>query len=159
MSRLTLYLFFLFSFFFTTQLFGQTSEEEFLYANLGYKEQLLKGLDDKKGYSWKPLSDYTYSDKKGMIGKKFQQSKFLFEGLYRDGESTPCALVAIYLENETMEKKNGTFICIPHPNSGQTVAGKARDYFDDEVKFNSDQLFHYSIALGRLSMYLAQGDF
>ncbi len=139
--------------------FGQTSEEEFLYANLGYKEQLLKGLDDKKGYNWKPLSDYTFSDKKGMLGKKSFSSKFIFEGLYRDGEDEPCAIVGIYLENETMEKKNGTFMCIPHPNSGQSVIGKARSYFDDDVKFNSDQLFEYSIALGRLAMLLAQGDF
>ncbi|NJO87153.1 MAG: hypothetical protein HC821_03880 [Lewinella sp.] len=33
---------------------AQTTEEEYRYVTYGYQEQLEKGLDDKKGYSWKP---------------------------------------------------------------------------------------------------------
>ena len=87
---------------------AQTTEEEFLYANLGYKEQLLKGLDDKKGYRWEAITTYSYREK-----SKNPESSFLFEGLYRMGELQPCAVVVIYRENSYTEKREGLFFCIP----------------------------------------------
>ncbi len=136
---------------------AQTTEEEYLYATFGYNEQLDKGMDDKKGYSWKTLTDYNFVNKKGtLMWKKSQVSKFEFEGLYRDGESAPCAIVTIYKEDEDMKKKDGVFLCIPHPDSGQDVLAKAETYFQEEIDFDADVLSYYSLALSKLAIHLAQ---
>ena len=137
--------------------YAQTTEEEYLYVTFGYDEQLDKGLDDKKGYSWKPLTDYKFVNKKGtLMWKKSQVSKFEFEGLYRDGESTPCAIVSIYKEDADMKKKDGVFVCIPHPDSGQEVLAKAETYFLEEIDFDADVLSYYSLALSKLAIHMAQ---
>ncbi len=137
--------------------YAQTTAEEYLYATFGYNEQLDKGLDDKKGYSWKALTDYKFVNNKGtLMWKKSQVSKFEFEGLYRDGESAPCAIVVIYKEDEDMKKKDGVFICIPHPDSGQEILAKAEKYFREEIDLDADVTTYYSLALSKLAIYLAQ---
>jgi len=137
---------------------AQTSEEEYLYVTYGYKEQLLKGLDDKKGYSWKPITEYKYVNDSGtLVWKKSLVSKFEFEGLYRSGETAPCAIVAIYKEDETMKKKDGQFICIPHADSGQDIIAKAKKYFEEEIGFDKNILSYYSLGLSKLAITLAQG--
>lgn len=130
---------------------AQTSEEEFLYANLGYQEQLLKGLDDKKGYRWKVITEYLYQDK-----PKHPKRSFQFEGLYREGERRPCAIVVIYREDRQEEKRDGTFFCIPSSESEAEILAKAQTYFVKEVKFNDSVKLAYIQALSKLAMYLAR---
>lgn len=137
--------------------FSQTSEEEYLYVTYGYKEQLLKGLDDKKGYSWRPITEFNFLNDSGkLVWKKSLPSKFEFEGLYRDEEDTPCAIVAIYKEKESMKKKDGLFICIPHAKSDQAILAKADTYFEEEIDFDKAVLKHYSGGLSKLAIVLAQ---
>jgi hypothetical protein len=147
------------SFFIAYPNFAQTTEEEYLYLTYGYKEQLLKGLDDKKGYRWEPVTDYKFILEGGglpLIGSKERApGKFEFEGLYRTHQNAPCAIVAIYKEWATMEKRDGLFIPIPHPASGQEVLDKAKTYFTDEVKFKTDIRTQYILALQKLAMHLA----
>jgi hypothetical protein len=139
-------------------LVAQTTEEEYLYVSFGYKEQLLNGLDDKKGYSWKQLSEYKFVyDNEKLIGRKSGMvSIFSFEGLYRAGETKPCAIVAIYREKESLKKRDGVFICLPHPKSGTDIFAKVQTHFEKTVDFNSVQLRHYGLALGRLATTIAQ---
>ncbi len=135
---------------------SQTTEEEYLYVTYGYKEQLLKGLDDKDGYSWSTLAEFPFVNASGnLLWKKSIPSKFVFEGLYRDDESRPCAIVAIYKEKADMARKDGTFICLPHPESGQEIIGKAKVYFEEEIDFDKDLLNYYSQGLHKLAMTLA----
>ncbi|MBK8565986.1 MAG: hypothetical protein IPN76_22255 [Saprospiraceae bacterium] len=139
---------------------AQTTEEEYLYVTYGYKEQLLKGLDDKKGYHWEPITDYKFTDEGGGLpfiggGKDKMPGKFEFEGLFRAGDKAPCAIVAIYKEQENMEKRDGLFIPIPHPDSGQDVLNRAKEYFTKDVKFKPEIRTHYILALQKLSMHLA----
>jgi hypothetical protein len=136
---------------------AQTSEDEFLYVTYGYKEQLLKGLDDKKGYSWKLLLEYkfVYDDKK-MIGRNAYTSSFIFEGLYRAGETKPCAIVVIHKKDEKANKRDGLFICLPHPKSDSGILAKLNAYYDKNVDFNTTLFRHYSLALGKLSTTIAQ---
>ncbi len=142
---------------FHSLLFCQTSEEEYLYVTYGYKEQLLKGLDDKKGYYWKPITEYKFTDESGtLVWKKSMVSKFEFEGLYRDDETAPCAIVAIYKSNETMKKKDSVFIPIPHADSSQETIAKAKKYLEEDINFAKSTLSFYSLALGKLAMVLAQ---
>lgn len=140
-----------------TFLSAQTSGEEYLYLTYGYKEQLLKGLDDKKGYSWKPLAEFKFSNESGkLMWKKALVSKFEFEGLFRENETAPCAIVAIYKEKEDIKKKDGLFIPIPHADSGQEIIGKAKTYFEEEVDFDKNVLSFYSLGLSKLAIVLAQ---
>lgn len=140
-----------------TILSAQTSDEEYLYLTYGYKEQLLKGLDDKKGYSWQPLSEFKFSNESGkLMWKKALISKFEYEGLFRDNETAPCAIVAIYKEEEDMKKKDGIFIPIPHAESGQDIVAKAKIYFEEEIDFDKNLLSFYCLGLSKLAVVLAQ---
>jgi hypothetical protein len=140
-----------------TVLSAQTTDEEYLYLTYGYKEQLLKGLDDKKGYSWKPLAEFKFSNESGkLMWKKALISKFEFEGLIRENETAPCAIVAIYKEKEDMKKRDGLFIPIPHADSGQDIIAKARKYFEEEIEFDKNILSFYSLGLSKLAVVLAQ---
>lgn len=140
-----------------SSLLGQTTEEEFLYTALGYKEQLLKGLDDKAGYRWKPICGYTFPNESGkLIWKKSAISSFEFEGLYRSGENAPCSIVAIFKEDAAARKRDGLFICLPDPASGQEIIAKARKYFLEEVELSDKELEEYTFALGKLALTLAQ---
>lgn len=134
-------------------LYGQTTEEEYQYVTYGYREQLQKGLDDKKGYNWEPILQYKFQyevDK--FIGKESHTGLFDFEGLYRTGSATPCATVAIYREKDNMSKKDGVYICIPHHESTQGVLDKAEQYLKDKVNFSKQLTHHYAIALGKMAM-------
>ena len=138
-------------------LFSQTTHDEYLYTTYGYKEQLLKGLDDKKGYSWKPITEFAFTQKAGkLMWKKSSRSKFEFEGLYRVGEYAPCSIVVIYKEQEHLPKREGTFICLPHPNSGKDILAKSAQYFEEEIGFEKNVLNYYSQSLSKLAMVLAQ---
>ncbi len=135
---------------------SQTSMEEYLYVTFGYKEQLQKGLDDKKGYSWKPLLQHKFSFKKGgFITDQYQVGVFDFEGLYRDGESAPCATVAIFKETEGMAKKDGVFGCIPHPKTEKDIQALAEKYLLEKTQFSVRVFQQYAIGLGKLAMKLA----
>lgn len=143
-------------------LFCQISEEEYLYLKLGYKEQLLKGLDDKKGYSWKTITQYSFYPEKGSVvpfskGKSHTKSVIDFEGLFREGEPTACAIVAIYREDEQMKKRDGIFVPIPHHKSDKEIIRKAETYFEEEIKFDAKLMLKYSLALSKLSTTLTQG--
>ena len=137
----------------------QTSEEEYLYLTYGYKEQLLKGLDDKAGYHWIPVTEYRFQhEKKGIsiLGKtEGGIGQFIFEGLFRDGEDAPCAIIAIYKETESMEKREGAFIPIPHPRSGQDILAKAELYMDKDIKLKPELRMNYILALQKVAMQLA----
>lgn len=136
---------------------GQTTPEEYLYITLGYKEQLQKGLDDKKGYSWKRLYQHKFVNDNGkLVGKKVRISFFEFEGLYRTGEPKPCGVVGIYRETEGTPKKDGMFWCLPHAKSGQDIVAKADKYFAEEVGFDKALLEAYALALHRFTMVLSQ---
>ncbi len=139
---------------------SQTGEEEYLYLTFGYQEQLQKGLDDKKGYSWKPITKYKFTDKMGlpMLRRNGMVSSFDFEGLFREGEDTPCSIVCIYRKDENMKKRDGVFIPIPHHESGQDIRAKADEYLKSEVNFKSEVMYHYAIALGRLAIKQSQNE-
>lgn len=135
---------------------SQTTTEEYLYVTFGYKEQLQKGLDDKKGYAWKPLSQHQFPYKKsGFLNSQYQTGVFDFEGLYRNGETRPCAIVAIFRERQGLHKKDGTFVCIPHLLTDKDIQTKAEKYLLEEARFSENVFQQYSIGLGKLAIKLA----
>lgn len=135
---------------------AQTTMEEYLYVTYGYKEQLQKGLDDKKGYSWKPLLLHKFAYKRnGFFNGQYQTGVFEFEGLYREGESTPCAIVSIFREREGLYKQEGVFVCIPHPRTEKDIQDKAEQFLLDEAKFSENIFQQYALGLGKLAIRLA----
>lgn len=132
---------------------AQTTLEEYLYVTYGYKEQLQKGLDDKKNYHWQVLMQHKFPFKKsGFLQGQYQTGVFDFEGLYRTGESHPCAIVAVFRFREGLPKKDGVFVCIPHPKTDKDIQAKAEKYLMEETDFSESVFQQYAIALGKLAM-------
>jgi hypothetical protein len=130
--------------------------EEYLYVTYGYKEQLQKGLDDKKGYAWKVLSQHKFPYKKsGIFSGQYQVGVFDFEGLYRSTDSIPCAIVAVFREREGVFKKDGVFVCIPHPQTERDIHERAEKHLLEEAKFSESVFQQYAIGLGKLAIRLA----
>lgn len=135
---------------------SQTTQEEYLYVTLGYKEQLQKGLDDKKGYSWKSLYQHQFPYKKsGFLNGKVETGVFDFEALYRYNEAQPCSFVAIFREKQGIGKKDGKFVCIPHPLSQKDIHAKAEKHLCEEANFSGPVFQQYAIALSKLAIKLA----
>lgn len=135
---------------------AQTTLEEYLYVTYGYREQLQKGLDDKKNYHWQVLMQHKFPFKKsGFLQGQYQTGVFDFEGLYRTGETTPCAIAAIFRSREGLPKKDGVFVCIPHPKTDKDIQAKAEKYLVEETDFPESIFQQFSIALGKLAMTLA----
>jgi len=142
--------------FFTGPIIAQTSTEEYLYVTFGYKEQLQKGLDDKKGYAWKHLLQHQFPHKKsGFLNSQYQTGLFDFEGLYRNGETNPCAFVVIFRERQGLHKKDGMYVCIPHPLTDKDIQAKAQKYLLEAAKFSESVFQQYAIGLGKLAIKLA----
>jgi hypothetical protein len=67
------------------QSIAATTEEEFNMASVGYKMYLQMGVEIKKGYKITDIKEFEYGDRKATI-----------KGLYRPGETKPCALIMVY---------------------------------------------------------------
>jgi hypothetical protein len=97
-------------FFGNTKVFSQsktgTTEEEYNYVTKGYKVQIESGLDMKKGYTLKDLGEWNlkYSD---------VSRGFAFKGLYRENDSIPCAVMAIYQKKRSGKPAISEYYCIP----------------------------------------------
>jgi len=91
----------------------QTTLEEYNYLTKGYKIQIESGLDMKKGYTLKYLLESVI------------QFKTKFYGLYRDDETSPCAILAIQ-DVKTLISPTTYYICIPHYKSSSEIWDKFR---------------------------------
>lgn len=100
--------------------FGQTTLEEYNYLSKGYKIQLESGLDMKKGYIIKDISETNETFVGGF------ERTVLFKHLYRENESKPCATLMIQKRPDTGYIE---YFCIPHKDSSLEIWQKARvDY-------------------------------
>jgi len=87
--------------------FGQTTNEEYNYITKGLKIQLSSGLDPKKGYEFKLVSNRDNSGKKIEIWKVIRT----------ENKSIACLFVK-FTNFSTF------FFCIPNPNSEQVIINK-----------------------------------
>lgn len=86
---------------------SQTTMEEYNYLSEGYKMQIEKGLDMKKGYIIKEYDTW------GMDYGTFER-QVIFKGLFREGKDKPCAILMILRRTNSDYEE---FICIPHYDS------------------------------------------
>ncbi len=90
---------------------AQTTQEEFDYCTKGFKTQLEKGLEMKKGYSIGHTATH-------QVGQSHAQ----YRELYRDDEDYPCAwIIRVYNEYSSY------YLCLPHVHSDSEIWNQ---YFD-----------------------------
>lgn len=98
---------------------AQTTLEEYNYVTKGYKIQVESGLDMKTGYVLKDLFEVfvriEISDSPFGVAPKTIKTKA--KGLYRTGQTSPCAIMLI----ETAGSKIGKPVCIPHYLSEESI--------------------------------------
>jgi hypothetical protein len=99
---------------------SQTTEEEYNYLTKGYQIQLESGLDMKKGYTMKDLTEYVVNFQSGNY------KKVTFKYLYKDEAKKNVAVLAIFSfykkeENKTLSK----YICIPLSNTDTLLMDRA----------------------------------
>ncbi len=82
-----------------------TTETEYNYVKKGYKTQIEQGLDMKKGYTFKELHTNFYGT-----------YKMKFKGLYRDGQTYPCAILIVMEYDGDVD-----YVCIPHHESEKKI--------------------------------------
>ncbi|MFZ4796764.1 MAG: hypothetical protein ACOYMA_04675 [Bacteroidia bacterium] len=127
--------------------YSQTTEEEFNYLTKGYQIQMESGLDMKKGYSTKEITDYIVNFQSGNY------KKVTFRYLYKEDTKKNVAVLAQFTfykkeENKTISK----YLCIPLSNSELTITDRA---FKQIVEFTDPENVNVMArALIKLSSHL-----
>lgn len=137
-----------------------TTLEEYNYLSKGYKDQIDKGLDMKKGYILKNvISDF--SDAISFSPEQTYKRHSEFKLLFKEGDSKPCAILMI-LTVYHKSKLNAThYFCIPTYNSNLWTNLKEDLYkvyiekYEISTKLNRVDLFqHYLNSLKMISYAL-----
>jgi len=129
----------------TTFAFGQTTQDEYNFITKGYKIQVESGLDMKKGYSLKDITEYsTNSD--GTI------RKVEFKALIRDGEKKPCAILCKYKRVDTERTE---YLCIPTYDAPIEIWEQTFKSFESLSSWSGNAELTVMNALSRLSSFYA----
>ncbi len=117
-----------------------TTPEEYNIGLAGYKMFVQMKVDIKKGYKINDLSSFEYGERKAD-----------FKGLYRDGETKPCAVIMVY------SKLRGApeYYCIPTADAPEELWDRLRTASNGETDSKSEQLQFFSFALAKGMMWFA----
>lgn len=88
---------------------SQTTIEEYNYITRGYKDQLEKGLDMKKGYLFSEISTIQTNERTATL-----------KALNRI-DSKGAKIIAAYMIIYKKVDAESEYICIPHPNSEEKI--------------------------------------
>lgn len=124
------------------QLIAPTTEEEYNYGAVGYKIQLQNRLETREGYHIKDAEGCEESDR-----------KMEFKVLYRDGESQPCAVIAIFTKVRTAP----LYFCIPTTNANPALWDKFYKSLTVGTDNPAGQLQFSNYCIARLMMGFASG--
>jgi hypothetical protein len=117
-----------------------TTEDEYLYGISGYKLQLNMKLTMKPGYT---LQDYTAVEE--------PERKVEFKGLFRKGETAPCAIIMIY----TKVRGTPNYYCIPTTDATPELWKKFNDSLIDDNNNAQPQMQFFAKSLANLAQQLA----
>ncbi len=125
----------IFFLFISLSITAQTSQEEYDYVTKELKEQLVKGLELKKGYT---LEEFLKSD---MSEESWDITFYLFK---KEDVKTPVAIVLV--SRSSISYLGSFFYCIPAINSKSEIWEK----FKESIKGFEDCLtYEYSLALSK----------
>lgn len=122
------------------QKIAPTSNDEYLYGAVGYKLQLNAKLDVKKGYH---LNDFTPIEE--------AERKVEFKGIFRSGETKPCAIIMIY----TKLRNTPQYYCIPTADAAPELWQKFFKSLLDDTENQQPQLQFFAYCLGNLAAQLS----
>ena len=106
-----------------------TTEEEFNFITKGYKIQIESGLDMKKGYTFEDYGDWGLT--KGTEVRNVE-----FKGLFRTGQTKPCAIMMIYKRTDITTGAT-YYLCIPSPVQAMKFGKKALDLLNETITDNT----------------------
>ncbi len=124
------------------QLVSPTTEEEYNYGAFGYRIQLQNRLETKAGYILKDAEGCEEADR-----------KMEFKLLFRDGESQPCAVFAIFTKIRTAP----IYYCIPTANASAALWDKFYKSLTVGTDNPAGQLQFSNYCFARLMMGFANG--
>ncbi len=122
------------------QKIAATTHDEYLYGSVGYKLQLNAKLDVKQGYY---LKDYTPVEE--------ADRKTEFKGIFRKGETIPCAIIMIY----TKLRNAPQYYCIPTADAAPQLWQKFFKSLTDDSENQQPQLQFFAYCLGNLAAQLS----
>ncbi len=113
---------------------SQTSEAEYQYITVGYKNQVInEGGDLKKGYKLTEMGS-------SGLTKGSETRTFTFKGLVRENSTKPCAIMVIYKKTDSQDASatKSWYACIPSTVSEPEIWQKALDGINERVKTEND---------------------
>ena len=116
-----------------------TTATEYLYASVGYKMQLNAKLPAKEGYT---LKDYKLIEE--------PDRKVEFKGVFRTGETKPCAFIMIYTKLRTTPQYYG----IPTASANAELWQKFFDSLKDDSENQQPQLQFFAYCLANLAVQI-----
>lgn len=131
----------------TSKMNAQTTQDEYNYLTKGYKEQIEKGYDMKKGYTMTDLGNWG-------LNYGAQQRQCTFKGLVRQGQKQPCAILMIYQRTDIANGANW-YICIPSNNSSDEMWQQTLAFINSNLKDNNPMLETFIWALMKFSSHMA----
>ena len=124
------------------QIISPTTEDEYNYGAVGYKIQLQAKLDTKEGYYLKDAE-----------GCEESERKMEYKIMYRDGETQPCAVIAIF----TKIRQAPLYYCIPTRNANPEIWDKFYKSLTAGTDNPASQLQFFDYCFARLMMGFAAG--
>lgn len=118
-----------------------TTSTEYLYASVGYKMQLNAKLPAKEGYTLKDYKPIEQPDR-----------KVEFKGVFRKGETKPCAFIMIYTKLRTTPQYYG----IPTANADAELWQKFFESLKDDSENQQPQLQFFAYCLANLAAQISE---
>ena len=133
------------SFYATRNQSEPTTQDEYHFVTNGYKIQAESGLDMKKGYSLKDITDYS-TNSNGSI------RTVEFKALFKDGQNKPCAILCKYKRLDTGANQ---YLCIPTYDTPIEIWTETFKSFESINSWSGNAELTIMNALSRLSSFYA----
>ncbi len=117
-----------------------TTAAEYNYGAVGYRIQLQAGMGDKSGYTITKLEEYEEPER-----------KLEMMGMYRDGESHPCAVIMVYTRIRTAP----LYFCMPTNDAPEELWTEFYKSLSTGTDNPQDQLQFFGKCIARLCMKFA----
>ena len=133
------------SFYATRNQVEETTQDEYNFITKGYKIQVESGLDMKKGYSLKDITDYS-TNSNGSI------RTVEFKALFKDGQNKPCAILCKYKRLDTGANE---YLCIPTYGTPIEIWEETFKSYESINSWSGNAELTIMNALSRLSSFYA----
>lgn len=117
-----------------------TTAAEYNYGSVGYRIQKQAGMPDKDGYNISKVDEYEDDTRKVEM-----------MGMFREGESSPCAVIMVYTRIRTAP----LYFCMPTRDADQELWDKFSNSLTTGTDNPQEQLQFFAGCIARLGMKFA----